>query len=621
MAARPAFGAASNIAPSLRQTPALFSVSSAPRQVLPMSESHVTTAPSQPARAPTTRGTAPSALTFIHPASPLTAAKVATNRAEDFDALADLFLSELPLVCTPAKVSVARRDCLSSEESRPSEKPSTPRASPAAAGPTDHDTPHPLKSSQSARIEAVLLGHLPVYAAAWIGQYARLRAAQLGGPVALLRVTGQWVRVELTGLAPEAATRFVETGDLMAALATATGASRNEAAALSVLLCATASDEHRLVSMPAVQDITLLTGADEASTVAAYRVIKSIAHNIAANANLSGTSQVITIASECRPGFRLVVAGCDQPTATTIWRRLADAARTFLGLELDLAGFMPQVNGSQPSTLLYDGPLTDSIEKLLEMVQSCQRPIAIMAAPESAPLNTRGASARSTSLLHDTKFESNSTPESEQTADVVDDFFDAEADEADRIETARAVEALASFAARTGRAVPAASTQQPSLTQAAVGTTTITEATSKPAIGPSPVKPEAATSPAWFLALGLTSLGLRCPVAPAAHIGHCGSGRLHVAALGGLTQAEHESAIVSLLRAGVWCCEHCDMLCHLMGDGLIKETASIGKPVLHLISSSGPLARQSCIAGIDVSLLASVPPGATCVAVSLTRSH
>ena len=584
-----------------------------------MLESHAANTHSQPTRVPTTRGKGPSALTFVHPASPFTAAKPATNRAEDFDALADLFLSELPPVTIAAANSNARRD----RSGGPSQEARTPLPEQPAAhnlpvakellvatGLTNHHTPQPAKSSSSARIEAVLLGHLPVYAAAWVGQYARMRAAQLGGPVALLRVTGQWVRVELTGLAPQAATRFVETGDLMAALATATGSNRGQAAAHGVLLCATASDEQRLVSAPAVQDITLLTGADEASTVAAYRVIKTIAHATAVSPHPTGPAQVATNTPEFRPGFRLVVAGCDQPAASTIWRRLADAARTFLGLELELAGSMPQICGSEPATLLYDGPLTDSIADMLEMVQSCQRPAATLTTLTSL---TAAPITRKQPIANDVVDDAET-----------DDFFDAAADEADRIETARAVEALAAFSARTAPAMPAVAlvplvpVKLESTVRSAHAAAPISAAAN---LSPPAHAAAAINSPNWLSTLGLTSLGLPCPAAPAALIGRCDHGRLHIAALGGLTQAEHESAIVSLLRASAWCCEHRDMLCHLIGDGLIKDAATVGKPVLHLLSSSGPLARQSCIAGIDVSLLAPVPTGATCVAVSLTRSH
>ena len=593
-----------------------------------MPESHSTTTHSQPARVPATRGAGPSALTFVHPASPFTAARSSTTRAEDFDALADLFLSDLTpavaLIAKPAKADIARSD----GPGNPSPKEPRSHEPRPAANLTAHETPNPSKPTQSARIEAVLLGHLPVYAAAWAGQYARTRAAQLGGPVALLRVTGQWVRVELTGLPSDATARFAETGDLIAAIATATGNGRGQAAALGVLLCATASDEQRLVSAPAVQDITLLTGADEASTVAAYRVIKNIAHNQITQSNTAQNAAAKS--ADCRPGFRLVVAGCEQPAATAIWRRLADAARTFLGLELELAGSMPQISGAQSSTVLYDGPLTDSIADMLDMVQSCQRPTAspnIFLATSLATLTPTTAATTAT-IIGNAPSKAHADADAAAREDDSDDFFDAAADESDRIETARAVEALAAFTARTASAAaPAPSTSSPT-PPPAQPQPTHTTATSPTAAGPTATSPAAAitdftssTSPAWLSALGLTSLGLPCPAAPAALIGRCDKGLLHIAALGGLTQAEHESAIVSLLRASAWCCEHRDMLCHLMGDGLIKEIATVGKPVLHLLSSSGPLARQSCIAGIDVSLLAPVPTGATSVAVSLTRSH
>ena len=549
-------------------------------------------------------------------------------RSSDFDALADLFLA-------------------------------------------DHDTlPTPPCSNHSCpRIEAVLMGHLPVLAAAWAGQYARLRAQQLAAPVAVLRLTGQWIRVELVGspTAPagspganiESLPRLTETGDLMSALATAVGGAKAGVPAAAgavgaVLVCTTASDEARLIAHDRLHDVTLLTSADEASTVAAYRVIKTIASD-------RREKQERDSGSAWRPGFRLVVAGSDQPAAIAAWRRLGDAARTFLGVELELAGTVPQIAAAVPAVVLYDGPLTETMERVLAAVHIPGTPpaestpplklpnvpagsgvslgaalagslapsLAASVAPASRSGNgqthqhgaSRPAAAAASGLaVPATPVRGEPTKAAPLDVDDADDADDID-DEADRIETARALAAINAMRGAGASGPAAAPAAQVATAAPAIATAVMPSVAAVEVPVPASRAAVAArgnTTPVRgdeLKALGLTATRLSCPLAADAMFATDALGALHVVAGAGSTAAEHEAAIVTLLRAGHWAQSNAAIIGQLLGTS--SGGASPQPAKLVMLSRSGPLAREACIAGIHVYLMADVTPGATTVAMGL----
>lgn len=545
-------------------------------------------------------------------------------RSSDFDALADLFLA-------------------------------------------DHDTlPTPPCSNHSCpRIEAVLMGHLPVLAAAWAGQYARLRAQQLAAPVAVLRLTGQWIRVELVGspTAPagspganiESLPRLTETGDLMSALATAVGGAKAGVPAAAgavgaVLVCTTASDEARLIAHDRLHDVTLLTSADEASTVAAYRVIKTIASD-------RREKQERDSGSAWRPGFRLVVAGSDQPAAIAAWRRLGDAARTFLGVELELAGTVPQIAAAVPAVVLYDGPLTETMERVLAAVHIPGTPpaestpplklpnvpagsgvslgaaLGTSMAPSLAPSvaaasrsgngqshqhgASRPAAAAASGLAAPAPARGEPAKAAPQDVDDANDADDID-DEADRIETARALAAInAMRGAGSGNpATATATTAAPASATAVMPSVAAVEVPVPASRAAVATRGNTTTVRGDELkALGLTATRLSCPLAADATFATDALGALHVVAGAGSTAAEHEAAIVTLLRAGHWAQSNAAIISQLLGTS--SGGASPQPAKLVMLSRSGPLAREACIAGIHVYLMADVTPGATTVAIGL----
>lgn len=175
--------------------------------------------------------------------------------AEDaYDALADLFLDDLP----PLRLAGAE----TGEEAPP------PATHPPAPEPRIERHASPVPRS-APRVQALVLGHLPVMAGAWAAQHARSLAAEEGRPVALLRLSAEHALAHVFGDRSTLA-KLTEQPDLEAA-----------ARAVSELggfwvIRVDATDELELAASPAASEICVLSGVDGAATVAAYRTLKAL---------------------------------------------------------------------------------------------------------------------------------------------------------------------------------------------------------------------------------------------------------------------------------------------------------------------------------------------------------
>lgn len=141
----------------------------------------------------------------------------------------------------------------------------------ATTGADDHGTPT-VSTSAPLTIEGVLIGHLPGFANLWLGQYAQ-RLARSRGPVAVMIADETSIELELYGDLPadawpaalnDAPSRSLE--EVLAALAEAS------AVWLVRLPGETVGASARVAE--AVDAWTLLTGANDAAVVQAYRMIK-----------------------------------------------------------------------------------------------------------------------------------------------------------------------------------------------------------------------------------------------------------------------------------------------------------------------------------------------------------
>ena len=259
----------------------------------------------------------------------------ASHADAEFDALADLFLGER---------GAARR-------------PSNGQAKPVGQSPT---IMAPAEPRQERGIDLIVQGHLPVRAGPWIARYAGERAARMGHPIALVRLSQGHVTVDL--IAPSAAEIAPASREpsVEAALAAAAGA------ATETILAVDAVEELDILSRDGIATITVLTGANEAAVVEAYRALKVVGAKVAERAD-SGDGIDI----------RIGVMGSDAARATQAWRKLADASRAFIGRDLELAAIAEKIEPS-PATNYFRGDTDLAPAALVELIQ-------IAAPPPGAP--------------------------------------------------------------------------------------------------------------------------------------------------------------------------------------------------------------------------------------------
>ncbi|MEX0654562.1 MAG: hypothetical protein WD151_10620 [Phycisphaeraceae bacterium] len=212
------------------------------------------------------------------------------------------------------------------------EEAETDEASDATGGASRTiDRQPPLTEPATASVEAVLLGNLPGLNGPWLTQYAQ-RLAQGDGPVLLLHLDEQGVDVELVEPTdrPQTPGRVPprgQAGDLVDRLETLVRLAPNPVR--RVLVHVEANAQPTLLARLRCLDVwTLISGADDAATVAAYRMVKRMIETDPA-------------ATPRRIGVMMM--GCDDETARRGIARLRSAAGSFLDAPLELVGAQRQM--------------------------------------------------------------------------------------------------------------------------------------------------------------------------------------------------------------------------------------------------------------------------------------
>lgn len=197
------------------------------------------------------------------------------------------------------------------------------------------------------RVEALVLGHLPVFAAAWPSQLARHMAEERGSPVAIVRWEAGSLSVQLvaSGGAPRVGVCASDSEAIAAALRSAG----------LVLLRVPEASEAELVSLPGLDQVSILTGADDAAIVACYRRLKGLA----ADAERVGSAL---------PGARLVVMGASEEKARTAHERVLRAARAFLEADLRDPVVIPRIAPVHSATLA-ETPTSLTLAGLAELLR------------------------------------------------------------------------------------------------------------------------------------------------------------------------------------------------------------------------------------------------------------
>jgi hypothetical protein len=200
------------------------------------------------------------------------------------------------------------------------------------------------------RIELLLVGHLPVRGSLWLTPYADSLAREIG-PVALVRLDSDHPTLEI----------MRGKDDWRAEIA---GRSLHQSIEfLASRVCAwiiQPAEMDQALSPSAISQvdrIMLLSGADQAASVAAYQTFKRI--------KLEADDAEID-----PPSLALAVVGSAPESATWMVRRLQATAMSQLGISIELARVMPRIDSEARSTMYLrftDDSIAD-IDDLLAMI-------------------------------------------------------------------------------------------------------------------------------------------------------------------------------------------------------------------------------------------------------------
>ncbi len=233
--------------------------------------------------------------------------------ARELDALADLFLG-----------------------------PSSPQAS---SGQNGSETIAPAQ--RTCKLEGVLLGHLPVYAAAWPMQYARVRADLDRAPVLMIRLTADTLLVDLVGT-PDC-DETVEPLDARSAIAS------GAAQAGCCLFRVDEVDECQLWDLAMLDRYAILTGSNDAAVVSCYRSLKTLAQHALEH-------------DQPLPSVHLVIMGSNRTQSMQIHQRIARASSAFLETKLSEPTIIERISPVK-TRRLYHGPNHFSLETIAAMVR------------------------------------------------------------------------------------------------------------------------------------------------------------------------------------------------------------------------------------------------------------
>ncbi len=174
----------------------------------------------------------------------------------------------------------------------------------------------------AARRTLVLVGHLPVMSGLWLSQYAD-REARESGPVCLVRLAADSVQLEL-----------FRTGSRRPSIrpqATYEEALRAIGPTVSHWLVVPQHSQAEAIEIPeGTDDIVVLTGADQAAIVAAYKLVKS-AHEAAERAG------------GARPAISVAVLGADPAETAHVAARIGEAAGAALSTHIPVRGGLQRV--------------------------------------------------------------------------------------------------------------------------------------------------------------------------------------------------------------------------------------------------------------------------------------
>jgi hypothetical protein len=221
----------------------------------------------------------------------------------------------------------------------------------------------------AARRTLVLVGHLPVMSGLWLSQYAD-REARESGPVCLVRLASDSVQLEL-----------FRTGSRRPSIrpqATYEEALRAIAPTVSHWLIVPSAAQADALEIPdGTDDIVVLTGADQAAIVAAYKLVKA-AHEAAARSD------------GARPAISVAVLGADPSETAHVAARIGEAAGAALSTHIPVRGGLQRVAPVESSFRgTFDDP-SPAVRRLCEIIAEASGGSVASMEPAGGAASTRG---------------------------------------------------------------------------------------------------------------------------------------------------------------------------------------------------------------------------------------
>ena len=296
--------------------------------------------------------------------------------AATFDDLTNLFLGDL----APSTPTAAPGRDAESQASPDSTAPLSPalrassvvpdldRSAPQRAGQSLPAAPSP-RDAQNPPVEVLVLGHLPALGAIWGTQYLRDLARQCDTPVASFRLQAGFVSVELFDFGPGGVTK-----PAMGVKTLEDAVNAAAAVAGRWVLRSDGDDELELIDGRLIQTVTLLTGADEAATIGAYRTIKRLAQRLEA---LEPTPA---------PRLHVVVMGTNPEQTQRVGEKLASTAKACLGRDVTYQTAAARIGAVRPATLFFNGKSNARPAEVLSMLDA-----AFRARPAAVPVSSTRA--------------------------------------------------------------------------------------------------------------------------------------------------------------------------------------------------------------------------------------
>ena len=217
----------------------------------------------------------------------------------------------------------------------------------------------------AARRTLVLVGNLPVMNGLWLSQYAD-REARENGPVCLVRVAADSVQIELfragsrrPSIRPQA--RYEEALRAIAPIVS------------QWLIVPRQSDA---IEIPeGTDDIVVLTGADQAAIIAAYRLVK-------------GAHETITRIGGARPSVSVAVLGADADETAHVAARIGEAAGAALSVTIPVRGGLQRVAPAESS---FRGTFDDPAPSLARVCEIIAAAAGAPSMPQPSPEPERPA--------------------------------------------------------------------------------------------------------------------------------------------------------------------------------------------------------------------------------------